>query len=365
MKKIISVFLILITPFILFAKTPKKVKPADYSWRILEKAVVQYDSGNFGDAMTLALKAKESRKQESTYEFYILDKAVTARPVSRVGNHFNDVIKILKERDEYEAVSIINQYLELHGAEFFNENIHNMVNWIRDKAVYPEADFLIGKIYQLEGEYTVADNYYEQAYKNSRFLDIPDQKFEILFARSSIAKESNDIDKYENILTLILSENPGFLNKTLGEACIRTIKDDKAENVDIFFMLYRSQSNLTLNALYDISKVYEKQNNSEEAFKTVCIGTLESFTHIVESLEQRDSDYKYSKLSDFFIECSKFEDVSRWSSENHVWEFFYLLGEKSAQNGSFLFARKIFYDMSKYCPDSYWKSKAAHKLVNN
>jgi len=365
MKKIIAAFCLIITPFMLFAKTPKKVKPEDYSWRILEKAVVEFDSGNFGDAMTLALKAKESRKQESTYEYYILNKAVTARPVSRVGNHFKDVIKILNERDEYEAVNIINHYLDLHGVDFFVENIHHMVDWIKDKAVYPEADYLLGRIYQLEGEYTVADNYYEQAFKNARFLDIPDQKYDILYSRASIAKESGDLEKYENILTLILSENPGFLNETLMNACVRTVKNDKAENVDKFFMLYRSESNLTLNALFDISKVYEKQENADLTFKVYCLGSIESFTHILASLEERDADYKYSTFSDFLIECSKYPDIVKWASENHVWEFFYLLGEESAQNGSLLFARKLFYDMSYNCPDSYWKAKAAHCLIKN
>lgn len=363
MKKIFLFSCILIFSLLCGGAAPKKVSVENMSWRLLEKAYVLYDNADFGEALDMATKAKESRAQESNYEFTVLDKATNPKQVMRVGAHFEDVIKILQERDEIEAVAIIKKYIELHGTAFFNESIRNLITWLKEKSVYPEADYLIGKIYQLEGEYVIADKYYQDAYRNSKFLDIPDEKFDILYSMAKLAKEGKDIEKYENVLTLILSHNEGFSNKVLLDAMVRLVKTDKAENVDRFFVLFRSDCDLTLNALYQIISVYEGQEAKELVLKCVCLGTIEAFTHLNNCLVERDSDYKYTTFENFLTECGKYPEIVEWCSNNYVWELFNLLGQKSIDNNCLIFGRKVFYELSKNCPDEYWRNSAHYKLV--
>lgn len=349
--------------FSLLAASSGKVTPEEYSWRILEQAQVFYDNGKFGEALNLAIKAKENRQRESSYEFDILEKALTPRQVTRVGTHFDDVLVVLKERDEAEAVSIINYYLDLHGSAYFDESVSSLAEWIKNKGVYPEADYLIGKIYQLEGEYATAEKYYESAFKNSSFLDIPEQKTDILYSQAALARDMNKTDDYEKYLILIISRDPHFEDRVLLDSFLRTIKADRKENVDRFFLLYRSESKMTLNALYEITELYERQKQTERSLECACLGAVEGFTHMHEALLERDSDYKYGKFEDFLIECTKYPDIAKWASDNHVWEFFFLMADKAGNSGSLVFASKMFSTLSNACPDRYWSSKAGNRLI--
>ena len=179
MKKLILSAFLLLSFFSLFAQVvPKKPVSSEYSWRILQDAQFAFDKGEFSRAMNLANKAKANRVAESDYEVYILDVALSPLAVRKAGEDFDAVLEVLKERDQNEAISIINRYLELYGEKFFQYSVHKMENWVEEKRVYPEADFLIGKIYRLEGEYKTAIDFYEKARLERAFLDIPDKVYD-------------------------------------------------------------------------------------------------------------------------------------------------------------------------------------------
>ena len=196
MKKLI-LFAVLLLSFSLFAQVvPKKPVSSEFSWRILQDAQFAYDKGEFSKAMNLANKAKANRVAESDYEVYILDVALSPLAVRRAGENFDSVLEVLKERDQTEAISIINRYLSLYGEKFFQYSVHKMEDWVEAKRVYPEADFLIGKIYRLEGEYKTAIDFYEKARLESSFLDIPDQIFDILYEMADLMLHQHENEKY-------------------------------------------------------------------------------------------------------------------------------------------------------------------------
>ena len=363
MKKNVLLIIFLCLSSVFFAIAPKKVPPEEYSWILLEAAQVDFDGGKFGEALNLALKAKENRRLESTYEYAVLEKAITPRQVTRVGNHFEDVILILKERDETEAVQIINYYIDLYGTARFDESIKNLAEWIRQKEVYPEADYLIGKIYQLEGEYVTAAKYYDSAFKNSLFLDVPEQKINILYSQAKLAEDMGDMKQCEEYLTLIIHNDSHFTDRVLLDSFTRTVNTDKPESINNFFLLYRAESRLTLNALHELCDIYENQKQKKRALECTCLGAVEGFTHIHKSLEERDSDYKYDTFRKFLSDCAEYPDIIRWASDNHVWEFFFEMADRAGSSGSLVFASKMFEDLANACPDSYWKAKALNRLV--
>lgn len=363
-KKALFVFLIF-SSFVAYSQVvPKRPVPSEFSWRILQEAQVAFENNNYSEAMNLANKAKENRKAESDWEFYILDTSLSPLAVRKAGTDFDDVLKVLKERDENEAIALINKYLDLYGRERFKNSVTEMVNWLKEKSVYPEADFLIGRIYQIEGEYDTAYAFYEKARLGKNFLDIPDELLNILYSISELAKITGKPEEYEQSLILILANDPDFNNSVLQRAVIKIVDANKVDNVDRFFELFRAESPATLRALYDISDIYLNRSERNNALYSFALCSIEAFTHMFNSVCERDSDYTYVGFADFIEKCSRYDEILDWAEDNHVWKSFLVFAELCAERGCVDFANKIFIDIYKYAPSKYWQAEALNKIID-
>lgn len=342
---------------------PKKPESSEFSWRILQAAQFAFDKGDFSKAMNLANKAKANRVAESNYEVYVLDVALSPLAVRRAGDSFSSVLEVLKERDELEAISIINHYLELYGEKFFSYSVHKMEEWVERKQVYPESDFLIGKIYRLEGEYSTAIDFYEKARLESEFLDIPEQLYDILYEMADLLKHQNESEKYKQALLLILDNDPNYKNDVLKRAMLKIIDADKAKNVDRFFELFRSSSPKTLNALYNISVIFEEEGEAENSLFASALGTVESISHILTSISGRDSSYEFTTLALFLKKISEYEDICQWCEENHFWDNIISFCKKVSERGDIIYANAMLGVIAKNASDPYTREAAKSCIV--
>ncbi|WP_294429726.1 hypothetical protein [uncultured Treponema sp.] len=342
---------------------PKKPAPTEYSWRIFQDAKFAFDKGDFANAMNLANKAKANRVAESDYEVYILDTALSPLAVRRAGENFDSVLEVLEERDQTEAINIIKHYLELHGEDFFQYSIHKMKDWIEEKRVYPEADFLIGQIYRFEGEYKTAIDFYEKARLESKFLDIPEQLYDILYEMADLLLHQNESEKYKQALLLILDKDENYKNEVLRRAMLKIIDTNKNSNVDRFFDLFRVSSPKTLNALYNISVIFERENELENSLFSSALGTVESFSHILDSISGRDSSFEYKSLALFLKKIGDYEDIVLWCEENHFWDYFIDFCKKCSARGDIIFANATLEVLAENAPDSYCRAAAKACIV--
>ena len=364
MKKLILSLFLSLTFFSLFSQgVPKKPVSSEYSWRILQDAQFAYDKGEFSRAMNLANKAKANRVAESDYEVYILDVALSPLAVRRAGENFDSVLSVLKERDQSEAISIINRYLSLYGEAFFQYSVHKMEDWVEEKRVYPEADFLIGKIYRLEGEYKTAIDFYEKARMEGAFLDIPDQLYDILYEMADLMVHQNQDEKYKQALLLILDNDPNYKDVVLRRAMLKIIDANKAENVDRFFDLFRASSPKTLNALYNISVIFDEEGENENSLFASALGTIESFSHILESISGRDANYEFTTLAEFLKKIGEYEDITLWCEQNHFWDNMIAFCKKVSARGDVLYSNATLEVIASHSPDSYTRAAAFASIV--
>ena len=357
-----TVFCISLLPLFASTASARKLENDEAPWRMLEQAQVAYDSGNYGVALNLANKAKENRALEINWELNVLENALSPQQVKKAGDHFDDVLSVLAERDSNEAIALIKQYLTLHGESFYENSITRLLEWLNKSIVYPEADFLTGKIYQLEGEFALSANFYEKARVEAEFLDIPDLKYDILYAMAALAEEQGTSEEYEQSLLLILSTDENFQNAILQRSFERIIDADTRDNVDRFFTLFRCAANHSIPALYELCLLYRSRDSMNESFKCATLGMLEAFTHMLESLQEREMSYRFTDLASFFTIVGSYRDFRIWTQESHVWELFFLFVEGAELRGRTVFAERFYEVMSESIPDVYWRAQAQNRL---
>jgi len=316
----------------------------------------------YGQALNKCEEALTFRKKNVLEEIEILSNALKPRQVQKAGDSISAVLKVLNERNEKNPSFIINKYLKLKGNEYFNDSIQQLMNHIKQKEEYPEVYKLIGDIYKLEGEYTFAEEYYKKALANSDILNIPNDKYELLYLLAEISEINEDFERMEIRLLNILVDDETYSHKALSKAMKNTILQNKKDSFEKFFQLYRGNNYFSLKAYSKLANYYFDNGDLDKAFNFSALNVITSVTKIQEIISKRNISYEYKNLESLLYQVQYYDDVIDWGDENEIWSSFNLLAKISSELGNKDFAIKLLKSIAQYSPDEYWRKEAVLQI---
>ncbi len=363
MKKFLFFTLFLLISFYSFSV--QGVKP-DYiitDKRILQDAIIAFENQDYGESLKLIEKAEAYRRNKVNWEVSVLQNSFKPAEVKIRGDNLFDIIPVLEDRQDYDALDIIKRYIKIFGADFFDSSADKLIDYIKNHREFPEASYLKGKIYQLEGEYQFGEKLFLQAYKYSDILDIPDQKYDILYSLADISYTQKEMKKYEEYLLLILSFDRAFTDKALLASMNNVIESTKPDAFEKFFVMYRCSNYRLLNAYFRLSEYYLSRNEKQKALNSVALGALTGFTKIYEVVSKRNAEFVYVSFEELIKEASQYEDLVEWGKENNVWRGFNEFGDGAFRNNCPLFALSLFTALQNSSPEEYWRLDARKKKL--
>ena len=361
------VFLIIFTGT-LFAEYQENsivpIQDENRSWRLLEKAESAYDEHNFSRSAALAQSAKINRQVECKIYVNVLEEALRPLSVQQVGDDIDAVLEILEDRHSNEAIKIINDTVYSKGKAFFNNSVQNILKYYQSYDIYPEADFLLAKIYRLEGEFDLAQQFYLNAWENSDRLDIPSVKYDILYELASLYKIRKDMDNYEKTLLLIVADDKNFYQDGNPSKFLTSVISNVKRGTDLnkLFLLYRSDSYNQINAYFQLAQIYQEAQNYDKMLEVSIMAMLSTVTRIEQILTERELEYSYKNFSNFFRLLNKHSDIVNWGIENEIWKGFYDFAICLGKNNLPEISKQMFQVNEKYSPEDYWKKKSAEML---
>ncbi|AEE16619.1 hypothetical protein [Treponema brennaborense] len=334
-------------------------KPA----RILHDAELAFKNGQYGTSLRLLGEAKDARINECTAAVEMLEQALSPVQVQNAGDSISDVVAVLRARDVYEASDLIEYVSAIHGLDFFDNSVKSLIAYIRKMSAFPEAEYLTGKIYELEGENDLARYYYSLAWEHADTLDIPGQKYDILYDMAGLSYKTADADGCEKALLLILADDPYYTDTALTEALFSSVR--KGYAADKFFSLYRTDCYRSIPAYYKLTELYAEQGRSEEACKSSMLGVLTALTRMYSIVLQRNTEYEYVSLDNFCAEAMKYPDIAEWSVQTGFWNCLYRFAgtalETFPENADF--SRSFLQLMQTCAPEPYWRQLASRLLL--
>ena len=360
MKKTIVALVLISVCFSLFA-ADKKAK-LDESVEAYRKAIEAMDAQDYGKALKYSEDAILYRKQRIENQINTVKNSLSAKRVQAAGDHFDPVLNVLDNRKEYETASIINYYLKKKGKDYFDDSVKNLLAYLDNSKAFPEAHKLIGDIYKLEGEYKYAEEYYLMALDKADVLDIPDEKYEILYMLAEISRLEEDYSKMEVRLMNILAEDNNYRDSALKRSMKGTIAADKKDSMEKFFNLYRADSYNCINAYNQLAEYYHDAHRNDKALEFASLAAITSFTRIIDILYSRNSVYEYENLEGFMQEASYYDDVIEWGSRNSAWKSFNILAGYAAEEGYKNFSEALLRVIARYTPETYWQRDAVLQL---
>ena len=368
MKK--SAFVVLLCFLSLFAparnlaaQMPSASDFDNSSRRILEQANEAFDAKDFGTAFRLAETAKERWKTEKERSVAVLEAALSQPALMKAGDNLETVSALLRERNNIEAVRIIESKLVRFGFQDFDYSVKNFTEYIKNTA-YPEADFLLGKLYMIEGEYALAEHFYASAYEGRRYLDIPDVQFDILADLAELYKLTGDSEKYESVLLILASQDDKYRQNNNPSAFISAVVSavKRGMGADKLFFLYRSDNYKTLSVWYRLTTYYDSLDLNERAFETALLFCITAVSRADSIIKSRDMDYAYTGVRPLLHKIQLYGDINEWAAKYKLWEGFYLLGKTAQKAGYSSFAAEIFSAVAAESPERTWTVLAQKAL---
>ncbi len=295
-------------------------------------------------------------------EISIISEALKPRQVQRAGDDLSAVLKVLNERNEKRPISVINKYLKLKDEEYFGNSISKLISHIQQKEHYPEVYKLIGDIYKLEGEYVFAEEYYKKALDYSDVLNIPNDKYELLYALVEISEINEDFNRMEIRLLNILTEDKSFNNKALSKALLNNFVSNKNDCFEKFFELYRGNNYFSLKAYSKLSEYYYSLKDYEKAFNFCALNVITSITKIQEVISSRDITFEFKNIENLLYHVQYYEDIINWGNENQIWSSFNLFSKITKELGNKDFTIKLLKVLAQFSPEEYWRKEAVLQL---
>lgn len=316
----------------------------------------------YGKALDKCEEAITFRKENVLEEVSIITEALKPKQVQRAGDDLAAVLKVLNERNEKRPISVINKYIKLKGEDYFENSISKLISHIQQKEHYPEVYKLIGDIYKLEGEYKFAEDYYKKALDNSNVLNIPNDRFELLYSLAEISEINEDYKRMEIRLLNILTDDSTYKNKALSKALLNTVVSNKKDCFEKFFELYRGNNYFSLKAYSKLSDYYYSIQDYDKAFNFCALNVITSITKIQEVISSRDITFEFKNIENLLYHVQYYDDIIKWGNDNEIWSSFNLLAKITKELGNIDFTEKLLKVLAQFSPEEYWRKEAVLQL---
>ncbi len=353
-KQIVFIFLLILNTG-LFAQNNLNYK-SNTAYR---NARAAYDNQEYGKALKYAEDAILYKKEQLKADYDAIATSIAAREVKKAGDDINNIIPVLTERDEYDVIKLIEYY---NSKGDFNNSISQILVYIKNHEEYPEAQKLIGDIYKIEGEYLYAEQYYLKALENAAVLDIPDERYEIIYMLADLSRLNKDYENMEIRLLNIIGKDQNQLNMTLARSMKSTVSKNNAAAIEKFFTMYRAQDYFCLRAYYELAQYYLSINELDKAFNYSAMAVITGFTKVYNVISKRDIDFEYTNIADFLDIIPYHNDILSWGEENQVWRSFNLFCEICGNCGYTVFSSELLKILAFHSPQKYWQQDAVLKL---
>ncbi len=363
MKKISLLILMIITLCLNVWAIEYLKENMDKEWHLMEKAKISIETKDFGTALLYVEKAVEVHTQMCKKNYEYLKNALKPYQVRRVGDEINDVYNALKERDDYDACKIMDDVFLLKPPEVFDFSVTNLIAYLKERIAFPEADYITGRIYFIQGEYKQAMSFFEKAYKKINLLEIPDERFSIIYSIADTAGLLGQHDMQEKYLLLVLTEDPTFGSTVLESSKLKAMVNTiiKEKTTDKFFRLYRVNKEIALKAYRDLSKIYIEAGNKKRSLTTSALAANIAITTLSEMLAKADFSYTYSNFKDVLIRTGKHINIKQWAEEKKLWEVFINFADALEVNGYEVQAIDMYHKIAESVPSLDYAQRAMYK----
>jgi len=180
---------------------------------------------------------------------------------------------------------------------------------------YPEAEYWKGRIFFVEGELSLAETQYQRAYAMADSLDIPEERYTILYSLADIYELRGNLVAWENVMLRICEGLDTAIDAYLRKAMLATLVDAGFER---FMTLYRLEPSYSIEANARLASFYLERGRAQ-ALERAAITVNMILTKAIAMIGSRVEDYTWRGLEDFLRLSGADRNVAAYLAEAELY----------------------------------------------
>lgn len=191
---------------------------------------------------------------------------------------------------------------------------------------FPEAEILIGDVFDAEGNEDLAIRQYEKALEMSKQLYVLSEKYEILYKLGDIY-EDRDPEAHEQTLLMILEDDEMFQQAIRTDLGAKMINMLLAEGFDKLLTLYRLQSYHSLEAHSSLGMLYFAKGEYEKAVLHLLFSITTVFSRCIEEYKTYDPEYVYEDAGELLQLTKRYDAIQEFLDITNLYMNLFFLGK--------------------------------------
>jgi tetratricopeptide (TPR) repeat protein len=285
--------------------------------------------------------------------------------VRRLGNSLVRVETYISERNQLNAQAALAELYYRVPKDSLQDSAQATLAAIGSFKDFPDAEYWIGEVYRVEGEYGIALKQYQKAYDQRDLLQNPGFEVEILYKMAAIHRIIQEYNEMEEVLQEILtrdtlwSENANSYTRT---AMMRTLVNN---GVNRFLTLYRYNNQPMERAHRELGLYYLVSGRHNRAAEHLLFSFLIQTTVIIEEIIRNEYDFTFSALEPMINETRRNNRLLDYIDRVEYYKTIFYLGSSLYGSGSLTAARELwtFLSRSSTVPGE-WRAKAGDQLAH-
>ena len=224
----------------------------------------------------------------------------------------------------------------------------------------PDAEVWLARIFEQEGELTLAEKQYQKALEYKNDLYIADDQIEVLYSLAEIYRKTDQYGKYEKTLLDIIDYDQTSNILNLQYSMLDAFKN---YSLDKMFELYRYSESRYNRARTELGIFYYQTGRYTESQINLVIPLISSASDGFDYIYNRTADYEYRSFDIHIAEINSYGELKIFLENEDYYRTVYYLGAAMFADGYIEQATALWQIAVNYDdPDSIWSVKSSRQL---
>lgn len=231
-------------------------------------------------------------------------------------------------------------------------------------AMYPEAEFWMGRVFQAEGELRLAEIQYSRAWDMREAYEVADDRFTPLYALADLYRTRGDFLRMEEQYLEVVRQDPTASdpkNENLRTVMLNSLTRD---GFDKFMSLYRTEGEFAVRAFDALGSFWYESGRQGKAVLYLGLAANRVMTKAIDAVREEEPSYAYSTLTELLGRISSRRDLEEYARTAELARLLFTLADALYANGARAPARDLWRALAAYPESGVWGTRAASQLRN-
>ena len=357
----VYVLLFFLLSFLPLVPADAQQRRLDPWWITLEEGKRSFRTGSYGNALKFFEDARENRRRYYEKMERDLITVLSIPEVRRLGDYL-DHLEIYIEREfRRDAADALGELFYRVPKRTLNNSSRAALAALGRLKNYPEAEYWIGEVYRMEGEFGIALAQYQKAYNDRELMENPGFGIEILYRIADIRRLRREHGEMARALDDILKADAFWSRESFNRSnLLRSLENN---GINRFLLLFRHNEPAMEKAHRYLGLYYYESGRHDAATGHLLFAFLIQNSFIINAMIQSQYNYSFTSLESLMNDISRRRDLLGYVEETEYYKTLFFLANSLYGINRRAPAREIWTFLRDNTRGE-WQGRAASQLAN-